>query len=155
MDGVKWVLLIGGIISGVVIVRVADLMHRAGEYWPLFVSSGHLYGVPARLLAAQAMQESGFNPRAQSGAGAEGIMQLEPAFYPNVDVWDPADAIPAAAHSMAHYRSEFGSWRLALAAYNWGPGHVAEWRKTGLGESVWPAETRHYVRIVTLTAGLI
>ncbi len=151
----KWLLaliFVGGLI---VTAKIFDLVERAGEYWPLFKSAGSLYGVPARLLAAQAMQESGFDPTAKSGAGAEGIMQLEPAFYPSVNPWVPAEAIPAAAHSMAAYRSEFGSWRLALAAYNWGPGNLDSWRKTGLSDNVWPSETQHYVRVVMATAGIV
>ncbi|GAA3497314.1 hypothetical protein GCM10019016_044150 [Streptomyces prasinosporus] len=59
------------------------------------------------LLAAQLYQESGFNPRAQSHAAAQGIAQFIPGTWAthgidgdgdgDRDVWDPKDAIPSAA----------------------------------------------------------
>lgn len=151
----KWILIALALAAATLAGIVIDLRIRAGDYWSLFAEAGKAHGVPARLLAAQALQESGFDPKAVSGAGAEGIMQLEPQFYPGVDPWDPAQAIPAAAQSMHHYHYEFGTWRLALAAYNWGPGSLDLWQKSGAPESAWPAETRHYVSRVLLYAGVI
>ncbi|WP_326757063.1 bifunctional lytic transglycosylase/C40 family peptidase [Streptomyces hirsutus] len=59
------------------------------------------------LLAAQLYQESGFNPKAQSHAAAQGIAQFIPGTWAthgvdgdgdgDRDVWDPSDAIPSAA----------------------------------------------------------
>lgn len=59
------------------------------------------------LLAAQLYQESGFNPKAQSHAAAQGIAQFIPGTWAthgvdgdgdgDRDVWDPNDAIPSAA----------------------------------------------------------
>jgi len=90
----------------------------------------------APLLAAQLYQESGFNPKAVSGAGAEGIAQFMPGTWSthgidangdgDADVWDPADAIPSAAAydcSLAkEVRAEPGDpVANMLAAYNAGP----------------------------------
>lgn len=99
------------------------------------------YGIPHDLLAAQAWAESSFDPNAQSGAGAQGLMQLMPLFYPGVDPFDPAQAVQAAAQTMIGNYREFRSWSLALAAYNAGAGTVRKYSNT-----VPPfAETQNYV----------
>ena len=93
----------------------------------LFNAASAQYGLPPDLLAAQAWQESNWNPGAQSPAGAEGIMQLMPQYYQNVDPFDPTQAIPAAAATDASNFRRFGSWALALAAYNAGAGAVSKY----------------------------
>jgi cell wall-associated NlpC family hydrolase len=96
-----------------------------------------------RILAAQIKQESGFNPRATSQVGAEGIAQFMPDTWKSSavdgngdgrkDIWDPEDAIPSAAkHMCAVSRSLKGvsgdKTRLALAGYNSGSGAVKKYR---------------------------
>ena len=107
----------------------------------LFNAASSQYGLPADLLAAQAWQESNWNPGAQSPVGAEGIMQLMPQYYLNVNPFDPTQAIPAAAATDAANFNRFGSWTLALAAYNAGAGNVSKYG------GVPPfTETQNYVR---------
>jgi cell wall-associated NlpC family hydrolase len=114
------------------------------------------------LLAAQLYQESGFNPKAQSPAAAQGIAQFIPGTWAthgvdgdgdgDRDVWDPADAIPSAAAydcSLASYvKSVPGNLtENMLAAYNAGPDAVI--RNQGIPPY---AETQNYVKtIMTLT----
>ena len=77
-----------------------------------------------------AKQESGFNPGAVSSAGAEGIMQLMPSTAAGlgVNAFDPAQAIDGAAQLLGGYLQQYnGSVPLALAAYNAGPGAVAQY----------------------------
>ena len=84
--------------------------------------------VGAALLAAQISQESGFDPRARSPAGALGIAQFMPAtasLYGLADAFDPAQAINAQARLMHDLLRRFGAVPLALAAYNAGAGAVA------------------------------
>lgn len=96
---------------------------------------------------ATLLQESGFDPRAISSAGAVGIAQftIGTAGVYGVAPWDPASAIPGAAAVLASYERAYRTWAddpyaLALAAYNAGPGAVAAYR------GVPPyAETREYV----------
>lgn len=97
------------------------------------------YGVPAKGLIAQIMAESGGNPHARSSAGAEGIAQFMPgtARSMGVNPWDPASAISGMAHMMRNEYNAFGSWPLALAAYNAGPGNARHWQSI--------PETRAYV----------
>lgn len=85
--------------------------------------------VTAALLAGLVQEESGGNPTIRSGAGAAGLTQLEPATAMALgvrpgDLTDPQSNLDAGAHYLAMQHAEFGSWDLALAAYNAGPGNV-------------------------------
>jgi hypothetical protein len=115
-------------------------------YGRLFEAAGQRYGVDPTLLAAVAKQESGYNPRAVSGAGAQGLMQLMPGTAKGLGVTDPFDpnqAVDGAARMMRDLLNRFGSDRLALAAYNAGPGAVLKYG----GVPPYP-ETQAYVRNV-------
>jgi cell wall-associated NlpC family hydrolase len=112
------------------------------------------------LLAAQLYQESAFDPKAVSPAGAQGIAQFMPATWPNwsspqdgdgkQDVFNPADAIPAAARydcALARQVSKTAGnvTDNMLAAYNAGPGAV-------LAANGVPAiaETQNYVKNINV-----
>jgi hypothetical protein len=118
-------------------------------YADLFTRAGSRHGVDPALLAAVAQQESGFDARAVSPAGAQGLMQFMPATARGlgVDAFDPASAVDGAARYLSDLTDQFGSTELALAAYNAGPGTV---RRYG-GVPPYP-ETQDYVRSVTSKA---
>jgi Transglycosylase SLT domain/D-alanyl-D-alanine carboxypeptidase len=95
-----------------------ETLARAAQRW----------NVGAALLAAQLYVESGFDPRARSPAGAEGIAQFMPGTAAALGLADPFDAhaaIDAQAHLMRDLLRRFASVPLALAAYNAGAGAVA------------------------------
>lgn len=97
-------------------------------YAELFETAGRRHGVDPALLAAVADAESGYDPTAESHAGAEGLMQLMPATAAGLgvsDSFDPTQAVDGAARLLADHLERFGSLDLALAAYNAGPGAVA------------------------------
>ncbi len=121
-----------------------------GAYQGLFEAAAAKYGVPANVLAAVAKVESGDNPSAVSGAGAEGLMQIMPATAAalGVDPLDPAQAVDGAARILAGDLQQFGSLPLALAAYNAGPGAVQ--RYGGIPPY---AETEAYVQKGLAAAG--
>jgi soluble lytic murein transglycosylase-like protein len=83
------------------------------------------YGVDPALLAAVVKQESNFNPKAQSGAGAKGLMQRMDATARNLGVtnsFDPQQSLEGGAKFLSDLLKEFhGDESLALAAYNAGP----------------------------------
>jgi cell wall-associated NlpC family hydrolase len=112
-----------------------------------FAAAEQAHNLPAGLLAAVAQQESGGNPRAVSGAGAEGLMQLMPATAAGlgVDPLDPQQAIDGAAKILSrNLRHYGGSVDLALAAYNAGSGAVDRYGGIPPYE-----ETQNYVRSIT------
>jgi hypothetical protein len=114
-------------------------------YADLFARAGNRHGVDPALLAAVASQESGFDSRAVSPAGARGLMQFMPATADGlgVDPMNPASAVDGAARYLSDLTDQFGSTSLALAAYNAGPGTVS--RHGGIPP--YP-ETQNYVRAV-------
>jgi soluble lytic murein transglycosylase-like protein len=112
-------------------VRPASLQNAGSlagvPYADMFVKAGAKHGVSAKLLAAVAKVESGYNPKAVSPAGAQGLMQLMPGTARSLGVknsFDPEQAINGAAKLLAHNLKEFKSVPLALAAYNAGGGAV-------------------------------
>jgi hypothetical protein len=103
--------------------------------------------LPVEFFARVIWQESRFNARAVSRAGAQGIAQFMPRTADWRGLADPFDPIGALRHSASYLRdlrNRFGN--LGLAAYNAGPGRVSAWLA---GHRTLPSETRNYVAIVT------
>ena len=105
--------------------------------------------LPVEFFARLIWQESRFNARAVSRAGAQGIAQ----FMPRTAIWrglaNPFDVIEALRQSadyLRELRNQFGNLGLAAAAYNGGSGRVQRWLD---GRGALPSETRAYVRIIT------
>lgn len=110
------------------------------------VTSAQRNALPPEFLAATVLQESAYDPRAISFAGAVGIAQFMPdtAAGVGVDPFDPYDAIAGAAALLGSYARLYATYPnplvAALAAYNAGPGAVDAYH------GVPPyAETRDYV----------
>jgi len=109
------------------------------------------YGIPEDLFRALVKQESGFNPRAVSPAGAMGLTQLMPATARALgveDPFDPAQNLEGGAKYLRQQYDRFGDWGLALAAFNAGPGAVQKY-----GGIPPYQETQDYVRNVLAMAG--
>ena len=137
---------------------------RAEALLPVVKAAFAAEGVPVAL-AWLAEVESGFNPRAQSPAGAKGLFQLMPgtaralglSLLPFDQRTEPARSARAAAGYLRKLHTRFGDWPLALAAYNAGEGRVArtleaEGAKDFAGiVGRLPPETRLYVPKVLAT----
>ncbi len=116
-----------------------------GQYLEVAKAAARRHGVPEDLFLRLIQQESGWNPGAKSNKGATGLAQLMPgtARKLGVDINDPAQNLEGGARYLAMMHAKFGSWRLALAAYNAGPGAVEK------NNGVPPyAETTNYVQVI-------
>jgi len=94
-----------------------------GEYLEVAKSAARKHGVPEDLFLRLVQQESGWNPGAVSVKGATGLAQLMPgtADLLGVDETNPHENLDGGARYLRMMYDKFGSWRLALAAYNAGP----------------------------------
>lgn len=125
---------------------------RLSPYDALLRQAAPQLGWDWRLLASQAYQESRFDPRATSWAGAQGLLQLMPATARDNGVRDPYDPAQNVAGSVRFTRYLQGYWadkipdpdervRFVLASYNTGVGHVEDARrlaaKNGGRDTVW------------------
>jgi hypothetical protein len=106
--------------------------------------------LPEEFFTRLIWQESRFDPRAVSPAGAQGIAQFMPqtaAMRGLIDSFEPLQALRESASYLRELRATFrGNLGLAAAAYNAGPGQVDAWLA---GRGSLPFETQAYVRIVT------
>ena len=157
-------------------VRIARHAYRVGI--PLMTLAYPIIDMPdgkpeRALLLAVARQESNFEPNARSHAGARGLMQLMPATARAVSrsiktrysrtrlTTDPAYNIRLGRAYLAALIKQYGgSYVLAIAAYNAGPGAVRRWIRTNGDprlddedvidwiEAIPYSETRNYVQRV-------
>ncbi|WP_170769537.1 lytic transglycosylase domain-containing protein [Ruegeria lacuscaerulensis] len=116
-----------------------------GQYLTIARQAARKHNVPEDLFLRLVQQESGWNPNAVSHKGALGLAQLMPATARTLGVnpLDPRENLEGGARYLSAQYRKFKSWRLALAAYNAGPGAV---EKHG---GVPPyKETQNYVRVI-------
>jgi len=116
-----------------------------GVYLPKARAAARRHGVPEDIFLRLVQQESGWNPEAVSSKGAIGLAQLMPGTARMLRV-DPHDAeanLDGGARYLRMMYDRFGTWRLALAAYNAGPGAVE--RHGGIPPF---RETRGYVAAI-------
>lgn len=131
---------------------------RADDLMPKLRAAFAAEGVPPEL-AWLAEAESTLNPAARSPSGARGLFQFMPdtakhlglsTFLPD-ERTDPVKSARAAARYLKTLHARFGTWPLALAAYNAGEGRVARALKNKSDPTfaqiapTLPAETRMYV----------
>jgi peptidoglycan lytic transglycosylase D len=127
---------------------------KAGRYVPAIQAELGRAGLPTDLVW-MSLIESGHNPTIRSPVGAAGLWQFMPetarCYGLTVDRWvderlDPLRSTQAAASYLRDLKSRFGTWELAMAAYNMG--HY------GLTRSVRRYNTNDFWRLTRLEAAL-
>ncbi|HRP07916.1 MAG TPA: transglycosylase SLT domain-containing protein [Gemmatimonadales bacterium] len=163
---------------------------RDGASWRLLyplpfaaplLSSARSNNLDPWLVAALIRQESAFEPRATSGAGARGLMQMMPANgpalartiglsdYDSALLWQPDVNLAMGTHHFAAALKRYPDLERALAAYNAGGSRVTRWTATPLSgraadtagfdpelfvERMPYLETRGYVRNITVNRAM-
>lgn len=140
---------------------VARMVERASRFLYHVVEEVERRGMPTEI-ALLPMIESAYNPRAYSRSHASGIWQFIPStgklYGLRQNFWydgrrDVLAATGAALDYLQKLHGLFGSWDLALAAYNWGEGAVsraiarnqAKGLPTDYENLTMPNETRNYL----------
>ena len=132
-----------------------------------FQRAARTVGWDWRLLAAQCYQESGFDPRAVSWAGACGLMQIMPSTGEHLgisrgELFDPIRNIEAAARYIVQLNTSFSDISdsqericFVLAAYNGGAGHIRDAMALSQSEGHTPrrwSDVEPYVRLLSSPA---
>ena len=122
-----------------------------GRYAPAINAAAQQYGISPALVDAVMWQESRYNHKAISSAGAIGLMQLMPGTARSLGVnpYDPWQNVFGGAAYLRRQLEKFGNdVPFALAAYNAGPGAVIKY-----GGIPPYAETRNYVTTIMRRLG--
>ena len=116
-----------------------------GPYLDMAKAAAVRHEIPVDLFLRLVQQESGWNAKAKSHKGAIGLAQLMPgtARALRVNPHDPFENLEGGARYLAEQYRTFGSWKLALAAYNAGPNAVQKY-----GGIPPYKETMNYVKVI-------
>lgn len=121
------------------------------QWQPQLFDASAKYGVDPALATGVLAAESGGKPGLTSSAGAGGLMQLMQGTAKDLgvaDIHNTDQNITGGVKYLAQLQAKYQDQRLTLMAYNWGPGAVDNWLKTGSDPSKVPQETRDYVQKV-------
>ena len=113
------------------------------SFYQMAIRMAEQYEIPKQLFFNLVTAESNWDAAIVSPRGAIGLAQLMPSTAEElgVDPWDALDNLDGGARYLSQQYARFGTWELALAAYNAGPGAVSKY------DGIPPyAETEEYVK---------
>ncbi len=137
--------------------RFAMWLSRSGKYLELMKEILKNKNIPEDMVFLSLI-ESGFNPYAYSVARAVGPWQFISATAKRyglvIDWWrderrDPIKSTEAAADYLSDLYEMFGSWNLAMAAYNAGEGRILKALKRSKSDDYWPLLKTRYIKSET------
>jgi len=132
-------------------------LSRSGRFLPMIQEQFQELGLPGDL-AYLAMIESGYNERAYSRARAVGVWQFIKSTGNNYGLEintyvderrDPVKSTQAAASYLGDLYNEFGSWYLAVAAYNAGEGKIRRAIKKYKTTDFWEIAQGNFLQLET------
>lgn len=135
-------------------MRAYEFITEAIDYTEYARELAKKHNVPFSIIQHAMNKETGHlsdpsaKAKAVSRAGAQGVMQLMPGTAKHLGVtnpFDPKQNIQGGVKYLAQLYDKFQDPKLALAAYNYGPGNVNKWLAKGGDPSKLPRETRRYV----------
>ncbi|MBI6119867.1 MltF family protein [Salegentibacter maritimus] len=133
--------------------------NKISKYDAIIKENAARLGWDWRFLSSQVYQESRFNPKAKSWAGATGLIQLMPATAKEVGVsnnYNPEQNIKGGVKYLERMRGNFESVedsiqkiKFTLAAFNCGAGHVFDAmrlaEKNGKNPNIWDKNVEEYI----------
>jgi membrane-bound lytic murein transglycosylase D len=134
--------------------RFSMWLERSGRYIEIMQGILKERNMPTELVFLPIV-ESGFNPKAYSKARAAGPWQFISATAKRyglvIDWWkderkDPVKSTIAASKYLRDLYNMFGSWSLALAAYNAGEGRISKALKRSNSEDYWALLSTSQIR---------
>lgn len=144
------------IIEGQIGLKPGTISSTAGIIQEDFKSgSQDLINGSQDLIKRIIRKESNFNPNAYNKkSGASGLMQLVPATAKMLGVrnpFDPEQNVKGGTSYINQLLKKYGNEGIALGAYNWGPGNMDAYLKTGKGKKgqAMPPETVDYMESIT------
>lgn len=131
-----------GFLTDVIWSKVEKWTHPQ-SYDELIEKYAKEYNIPEYVIYAVIKTESGFDPSAQSSAGAQGLMQMMPStfewltgdehlreYLPVSSLMNPETSIRYGTYYLRYLYQKFDhNWDTAFAAYNGGEGNVTKWLK--------------------------
>lgn len=138
------IIIAASILAGVAIDLLWGAFQRyiyPDDYLSSVQQYAYEYNVPEPLILAVIKAESNFDPRAESSAGALGLMQMMPSTFLELtsdehlgenlskeDLFIPEVSIRYGTYYLSLMHKQFdNNWDNALCAYNAGPGNVTKW----------------------------
>lgn len=117
-------------------VKKAKVSGKAAEYWPLVKRLSKEQGMDPALIMGVIFAESGFNRKAVSHVGAEGLMQLMPSVQKQfgvTDVYDPEQNIRAGIRTLKTIRNKYIPFEMKRAKTKISYDTLSDEQKTRLG----------------------
>lgn len=118
------VLVLAALLSACASAPIGTERERCDRYEPLVVGAAREFGVEASLIAAITSLESGWNPAAESRAGARGLMQIMPSTGRRLrcgDLYSARDNLRCGARLLKRLLDRYdGRVDFALSAYAMG-----------------------------------
>jgi soluble lytic murein transglycosylase-like protein len=136
--------------SGYPVVTASADFSKGAQYIDYVYEASEKFGMPVNLILGIIKAESDFNNECVSYAGAKGLMQLMPETAAEVgvtDEFDPRQNILGATEYVHKLVERYGGdVRLALAAYNTGPGKIKRYGVTSSASAEYFSEVPQSIR---------